>query len=63
MKCQISNFPNLIFEIHLAIKSENNDRLVYISRKCDEKFAELVQNINDKTVVEIQYDFNPMRIL
>ncbi len=54
---------NNIYRKVIYIKSENNDRLVYISRKCDEKFAELVQNINDKTVVEIQYDFNPMRIL
>ena len=54
---------NNIYRKVIYIKSEDNDRLVDISRKCDEKFAELVQNINDKTVVEIQYDFNPMRIL
>ena len=54
---------NNIYRKVIYIKSEDNDRLVDISRKCDEKFAELIQNINDKTVVEIQYDFNPMRIL
>ncbi|SNU07102.1 replication restart DNA helicase PriA [Lachnospiraceae bacterium] len=54
---------NNIYRKVIYIKSEDNDRLVYISQKCDERFAKAAASISDKTVIEIQYDFNPMRII
>ena len=54
---------NNIYRRVIYLKSADNDRLTDISVRCDEKFEELLYEINDKTVVEIQYDFNPMRII
>jgi primosomal protein N' (replication factor Y) len=54
---------NNIYRRVIYLKSADNDRLTDISVRCDEKFEELLHEINDKTVVEIQYDFNPMRII
>ena len=54
---------NNIYRRVIYLKCADNDRLTDISVRCDEKFEELLREINDKTVVEIQYDFNPMRII
>ena len=54
---------NNIYRRVIYLKCADNDRLTDIAVRCDEKFEELLHEINDKTVVEIQYDFNPMRII
>ncbi len=54
---------NNIYRKVIYLKDESGDNLTEITEKCDRHFSEFQQSVSDKTVLEIQYDFNPMRIL
>ena len=54
---------NNIYRKVLYLKDESAEALSNITELCDKRFYELSQKVDEKTVLDIQYDLNPMRIL
>ena len=54
---------NNIYRKVIYLKDTEYDKLTKVTSLCDQSFEEIFDTIDNKQILEIQYDFNPMRMI